>query len=136
MSLLSKLIGGPVVAPIQAIGDVAETIWGSKERKLSHAEFMAGLAANADLAQVELNKIEAQHRSIFVAGWRPMVGWICALGLSFPFLFNPILQWWTCIQEVCIDGPALPVDDLSNLVFALLGLGAYRTFEKVQGKAK
>jgi len=136
MSWLSKLVGGPVTAPIEAIGNVAESIFGSKERKLDHAEFMAALAANAGLAQVELNKIEAGHRSLFVAGWRPFTGWVCAIGLAFPFLINPIFQWYTCLADVCIKGPELPVSDLSNLVFGLLGLGVYRTVEKINGKAK
>jgi|6_EtaG_2_1085325.scaffolds.fasta_scaffold22100_2 hypothetical protein len=133
MSLLSKVLGtaSGALEPVQAIGNIAETIFGSKNRKLTHAEFMAELAQQPQAAQVELNKIEAQHRSIFIAGWRPAIGWVCAIGLAFPFLVNPILQWATGEP-----GPQLPVDNLNELVFGLLGLGAMRSFEKFTGKSK
>jgi hypothetical protein len=131
MSLLSKIMGGPVVAPLEAIGNIAEGVFGSKDRKLTHAEFMAELAQRPHEAQAEINKIEAQHRSVFIAGWRPMVGWVAAIGLAFPFLINPILQWATGEP-----GPELPVDSLNELVFGLLGLGALRTFEKLSGRTK
>ena len=137
MGILNTLIGGAgsVLEPVQAIGNIAATIFGSKDgrldRKLTHAEFMAELAARPQAAQAEINKVEASHRSVFISGWRPAVGWVCAIGLCFPFLINPILQWATGQP-----GPELPVESLNELVFGLLGLGAMRSFEKFTGKAK
>lgn len=131
MGLLSKLIGGTAVEPIQAVGKVAEGIFGSKDRKLTHQEFMAELAAQPQTAMQELSKIEAQHRSVFVAGWRPFIGWVCGVGLSFTFVLNPIIQWITSSP-----GPELPSEIMYNMVLALLGLGALRTAEKFQGRAK
>ena len=81
--------------------------------------------------QVELNKIEAGHRSLFVAGWRPALGWICAFGLGFTFLINPVIQWAT--GEL---GPELPHDIMLELVIGMLGLAGLRTAEKAMGKAK
>ena len=75
--------------------------------------------------------IEAGHRSIFVAGWRPAIGWVCAVGLLNTFLINPWMQWFTSKP-----GPVLPQDIMLELVIALLGLGALRTVEKMNGKAK
>ena len=66
-----------------------------------------------------------------MAGWRPAIGWVCAAGLAFPFLVNPILQWWTGQA-----GPELPMEAMTTLIMALLGLGGLRTVEKVTGKAK
>jgi hypothetical protein len=81
--------------------------------------------------QVELNKIEAGHRTIFVAGWRPFIGWICGLGLAYAFLIHPTVDLW-------YDGemPALPTDIMLELVIAMLGLAGLRSAEKVMGKSK
>ena len=47
-----------------------------------------------DIAQIEVNKIEASHRSIFVAGWRPCCGWICAIALGYHFVLQPIILFF------------------------------------------
>jgi hypothetical protein len=92
---------------------------------------LAALALNPGLAQIELNKAEATHRSTFVAGWRPAIGWTCGAGLALAFVINPIFQWWTGTP-----GPQLPLDSMTSLVTAMLGLGGLRTFEKIIGKTK
>jgi len=81
--------------------------------------------------QAEITKLEASHRSAFVAGWRPFIGWICGIGLSFVFVANPIIQWATGQP-----GPDMPLDAMTTLVVSMLGLGGLRTFEKVIGKTK
>lgn len=130
MGLLGKIIGGVATEPIEAIGNVAESIFGSKDRKLTHAEFMAELAAKPSLAQTEINKVEAGHRSIFVAGWRPAIGWVGAAALAYAFLIDPVLDRFGTV------GPDLPMDYIMEIVLGMLGLGALRTVEKLQGKAK
>lgn len=131
MGFLSKLVGGAAVAPIEAIGNIVTGVWGDKGEKMTHAEVMTKLAQQPAMAQVELNKVEAGHRSIFVAGWRPFIGWVCGLGLLNAFLLNPWIDWLT-------DSPVpdIPTDIMMELVIAMLGLGALRTYEKLQGKAK
>ena len=132
MGLLSKIFGvGDVVAPITAVGNVLDGLFTSKDEKLTHQEVRIRLAQQPNLAQVELNKVEAAHRSIFVAGWRPWMGWVGGMGLANMFLINPWIQWITGQA-----GPNLPEDIIMELVLALLGLGALRTFEKVKGKTK
>jgi hypothetical protein len=131
MSLLSKLFASNVAQPIEAVGNVVDKLFTSDDERLAREEVMARLAQQPGLAQVELNKVEAQHRSVFVAGWRPAIGWVCAASLCFPFILNPCIQWWTGDP-----GPELPLDFLGELIFALLGLGVLRTAEKFGGKAK
>jgi len=131
MGFLSKLLGGSAAAPITAVGNVLDALFTSDEEKLDKKIIMQRLAMKPNLAQVELNKVEAGHRSLFVAGWRPFIGWVCGVGLAFMFLINPILQWASAKP-----GPELPEDIILELVLALLGLGALRTFEKMKGKAK
>ena len=86
---------------------------------------------------VELNKIEAAHRSIFVAGWRPFIGWTCGAALAWHFLGHPLAEW---ANAVFGTPPAVPplLDDsnLMELVLAMLGLSGLRTFEKVQGRSR
>ncbi len=123
--------GETVAAPINAVGNVLDALFTSDDERLDKAVIMERLRQQPSLAQVELNKVEAQHRSIFVAGWRPFIGWVCGVGLLMSFIVNPILQWWTNKP-----GPALPEDIMMELILALLGLGALRTVEKMNGKAK
>ena len=132
MGLLSKVFGvGEAVSGITAIGNVLDGLFTSTDEKLTHEEVRIRLAQQPDMAQIEINKIEASHRSRFVAGWRPFLGWVCGIGLANMFLINPWLQWITGK-----DGPNLPENIIMELVFALLGLGTLRTIEKIQGRAK
>ena len=132
MGLLSFLSGGEAVAtPINAVGNVLDQLFTSDEEKLDKKIVLQRLNQQPQLAQTEITKIEAQHRSIFVSGWRPAIGWVCTAGLAMTFIINPILQWASGKP-----GPVLPSDIILELVLALLGLGALRTFEKLKGRAK
>ena len=130
MGLLSKLIGGVAVEPITAVGNVITGIFGDKGEKLSHEQIMARIAQQPSLVQTEINKVEAQHRSVFVAGWRPFIGWVCGVSLGYSFFLAPIIDIWVS------DMPELDTDTLYNLVLALLGLGTLRTAEKFMGRTK
>lgn len=131
MSFLSKLLGGSAAKPIEAIGNAFDQVFTSDEEKLQAEAVLTKLAQKPHILQAEINKIEAGHRSIFVAGWRPWIGWVCGFGLAFPFIINPILQWTTGDS-----GPELPTEALTSMVFTLLGLGSLRTVEKLQGRSK
>jgi hypothetical protein len=138
MGLLSFFTAGKAVAqPVEAVGNVLDKLFTSDEERLDKKIVMERLQQQPSLAQVELNKVEAQHRSTFVAGWRPFIGWVCGVGLAFTFLVNPIIQWLTVVfAEKMIEGPAIPSDIMMELVFALLGLGTLRTAEKFMGRTK
>lgn len=83
--------------------------------------------------QTEINKMESQHRSVFVSGWRPFTGWICAIALAYNFVIRDLLIWAFEIQEV---PPALQMDHLMTVLFGMLGLGGFRTFEKYKNVTK
>ena len=131
MGLLSKLLGGTAVAPIDAIGSVLDKVLTSDEERAHGAAVLEKLRQHPGELQVELNKLEAVHRSIFVAGWRPWIGWVCGLALANVFLVNPWLQWFTGDP-----GPALETDRIMELVIALLGLSTMRTIEKIHGRTQ
>ena len=134
---------------IEAVGKVAGDLTTSdkerlqmalEERKLDLEEKKIDQAT--DLAQVDINKIEAASSSLFVSGWRPAVGWVGVLGLSYQFLGYPLMQWcWAFGQGVDIipyglaAPPDLDVEQLMVLLSGLLGFGGMRSFEKHKGVA-
>jgi hypothetical protein len=90
----------------------------------------------AQLAQIDVNKTEAAAQSIFVAGWRPFVGWTCGSGLAYSAIVQPFMQFLLVAFHSNFDPAKLPVintTELITLLGGLLGLGAMRTVEKVQG---
>jgi len=89
-----------------------------------------------DLAQMEVNKVEAAHHSIFVAGWRPFIGWNCGLALSLDFLIRPIAQWGILMSGEVVTLPSLDTEQLYPILMGLLGLGTLRTYEKFKGVAR
>ena len=82
--------------------------------------------------QGEINKIEAQHRTIFVAGWRPFIGWVCGVALAYNFVLRDLLVWFIGPEQV---PPALQMEHLMTVLIGMLGLGGMRTFEKFNNKS-
>jgi hypothetical protein len=90
----------------------------------------------ANLAQIDVNKVEAQHRSIFVAGWRPFIGWICAVAMAYHFILQPIIIFALSANGVDYDLPEFDMGSLMTVVLGILGLGGLRSFEKYKGITK
>jgi hypothetical protein len=85
------------------------------------------------VGQMEINKVEAASSSIFVAGWRPFVGWVCGIALAYNFILYPIMKFIVVLTVV--DIPELPVlnsTELMTVLMGMLGLGTLRTYEKSQ----
>jgi len=99
---------------------------------------MAEKAAHeAAMAQVEVNKAEAQHRSIFVAGWRPFIGWVCGIALAYHFVLAPFIVFGVAWFDAEIpELPAFDMDSLMTVLLGMLGLGGMRSFEKAKGLTK
>ena len=83
--------------------------------------------------QMEINKTEAAHKSLFVAGWRPAIGWICGLGMASNFLIIPIANFVLALTGSTILIPLLDTGEMMPVLMGMLGLGAMRTYEKKQG---
>ncbi|MEC5162398.1 MULTISPECIES: 3TM-type holin [unclassified Janthinobacterium] len=98
---------------------------------------LAQLAAATDLAkaQIGVNAAEAASTSLFVAGWRPFIGWVCGASLAFKFILGPLLAFCAALVGHPVDLPELDFSEMSTILFALLGLGAMRTGEKIKGVA-
>ena len=151
-SFLAGLAGEGLAQPVEAIGNVLDKLFTSDGEKLDKKAVLTRLAQQPQIAQVELNKIEAQHRTVFVAGWRPFIGWVCGVGLAAYFIPQYVMGAFVWVKaclavmetaaitagNITTVLPPYPVepDGLLNLVLALLGLGGMRTFEKFAGRAK
>ena len=88
------------------------------------------------LAQTEINAAEAQHISIFVAGWRPFIGWVCGVGIAWSMVVQPVAQWAMIAWGAGTELPTIDTSYLMELVTAMLGMSGLRTFEKMRGVAR
>ena len=121
LASLSALIG-----PVSAILDKVIPDKDLRE-KLSHE--IATMADKQMSAQIEVNKVEAAHKSLFVAGWRPACGWVCISALAYSTIISPILGIWFTV-------PVVDTSLLTTVLMGMLGLGAMRTFEKTNGVSR
>lgn len=106
----------------------------AKAKLEMEAKLLEAATAQAS-QQAAINQAEAGHTSIFVSGWRPFIGWVCGAGLAWAFLLAPILGWLLPATGVVATLPVLQMEYLLELVVAMLGLGALRSFEKMRGVA-
>jgi len=81
--------------------------------------------------QAQINEQEAKHRTIFVAGWRPFIGWVCGFALAYNFVLRDLLVWYVGVESA---PPALQMEHLMTVLIGMLGLGGMRTFEKFNNK--
>lgn len=126
--------------PLTAISDLIKTglekwLPDANTREKAAAD-LAVMVHQASMAQIEVNKVEAASSSLFVAGWRPAIGWICGAGYAYNFIIQPLLIFVLTAAQVSLNTAQLPVLDIgemSIMLANLLGFGAYRTYEKVKG---
>jgi len=94
-------------------------------------------ANSINIETIKTNQAEANHRSVWVAGWRPAIGWSCSLGIAWLFIGHPVATWAAMLMgynEMVM--PTIPTDILLELTFAMLGMAGLRTFEKIKGISK
>lgn len=143
MSILGILAGGAASVAgsaaggvVDAFGSALDKLFTSDDERLSRAEALERLAQQPHLAQVELNKIEAGSRSLFVAGWRPFIGWVGGAALAWVFILYDFLLWLCALKGWPVPPKLVGTENLLELVLAMLGLGGMRTFEKTKGVTK
>jgi len=133
LSFLTK----PVAEPIEALGNVLDALFTSDKERLDKKAVLARIALQPSLVQTEINKLEAAHKSLFVAGWRPFIGWVCGIALAYNFVLRDLMVWGLALTYAeTPPPPPLHLEVLTTILYALLGLGGMRTFEKLQGRAK
>ena len=101
------------------------------KKKLDHE--LRSQIVSLDLAQAQANVEQAKHSSVFIAGARPAIMWICAFGLGWQFVFQPVAVWGIAVSGADVVLPVIQTEGLMSLTLALLGLGSMRTAEKWKG---
>jgi hypothetical protein len=127
-----------VVSAAEDIANIIDQFVETDDEKRAAELIKAKLMMKPSLAQIELNKIEAGHRSIFVAGWRPFIGWVCGIALLWHFILFDLLSWITVNQFPHVTAPPglTGTETLVTVLLSLLGLGAMQTVEKFGGRAR
>ena len=130
----------PLVLPILAIGEkLIDKFFTSPEEKAKAQLELYRMEQEGELkvilSQIDVNAKEAQHSSIFVAGWRPFIGWICGVGLAYQVLLYDLLVWLSSAHGWKVP-PTPNLEVLAYVLGGILGLGGFRTFEKTKGVAK
>ncbi len=132
MGWFSKIATGGVV---DAAKGITKAITDYKGKKIDAAAAMAMLENEMPRLQNEINLSESKHPSLFVSGWRPAVGWVCAFGLGYSFLVAPILNGMLTYFGTDIF-PRVDMDQLIALLVSMLGLTGFRSSEKWKGVAR
>ena len=117
---------------IQPVSKILDKFVADKDLKAKLQHELDTEIHKANLAQIDVNKAEASHKSLFVAGWRPFVGWVCAGALAYHFILQPILVFAISVYGVSITLPEFDMGSLMTILMGMLGLGGLRTLEKVQ----
>ena len=141
----------PLTALFEAGKLAIERIWPDPLKRATELRKLEELKQAGDLArldaqvklllgQLEVNKAEAQHKSVFVAGWRPFIGWVGGCSLAYQFILYPLLLWLWSVLEVksvipagVTPPPVLETSALYTVITGMLGIGAMRSFDKRNG---
>lgn len=126
---------------IESVGKVADDLITTDKERIELELEGRKIDQAVDLAQIEVNKAEAANASVFTSGWRPAIGWTCAISLFcyyVPYVTAATALWvWRVIQTgELVARPDLGIADLLGLVFSMLGMSTLRTSEKFKGVAR
>ena len=121
---------------IQPVSEILDKFILDKDLKIRLEHELKTEIHKANLAQIEVNKEQAKHSSIFVSGARPAIMWVACLGLFWSYFLLPMLNWIIVVSGSNVPLPQIETEGLLTLTLSLLGLGSMRTFEKMKGVAR
>ena len=126
----------PFTGIAASVMDGLDDLFTSDEEKANAALRLTEVLQKPHNLQAMANIEGAKHSSAFVAGWRPAIGWVCAIGLGYQFLILPFAGLINAFYALPAELPAIQAAELSTLVMSLLGLGGLRSYEKAKGLTK
>lgn len=136
------------IEPVSALIDLGttliKTIWPNKSEQAEQLRLLEALRQKGDLAilnahvqamvgQLEINKVEASHPSIFVAGWRPFVGWVGGFSLAYVGLLEPLMRFISLLSGYDGVFPEIDTALTIQVLMGMLGIGVMRTYDKTKG---
>lgn len=128
---------------IDSVGKIIDNVWTSDKEKLELALKEKQIDASIAQSQMAVNQAEAVHANLFVAGWRPAIGWIGATAIAYQFLFYPLMMWiWVFgqgkgwIPPTLNPPPMIKADELWVIITGMLGIAGLRSLDKKNGVAR
>jgi hypothetical protein len=135
-------LGAILKTVLSPVTDIISEVVVDKDKRDAIELEMAKLLDQVDeryheelMGQIEVNKQEAQHASIFVAGWRPFIGWTSGVGIAYTFVLAPFIEFFARLSGYVGEVPVPDTSSLMALVTAMLGVGAMRSYDKLKGTA-
>ncbi len=125
---VSRLLDKLIPDPDARARAQAELLKSEREAELETLR----LALSADEKQAAINDREAAHADLFVAGWRPFIGWVCGVAFAYHFILQPLLAFGIANSGGEVQLPAFDMATLSTVLMGMLGLGSLRTLEKIR----
>jgi hypothetical protein len=135
LKLIGGLLGGKDGA-LKQVASVIDDLHTSEEEKLDKKILMQRIQQKLAEKQLDVNRQEASHRSVFVSGWRPAIGWMGALALGFEFILSPAIEWYSKFAGLNLTAPEIQTGPLLAIVTSMLGVAGLRSFEKAKGITK
>ena len=135
LKIIGGLLGGKDGA-LKQVASVIDSIHTSEEEKLDKKILMQRIQQKLAEKQLDVNAKEAGHRSVFVSGWRPFIGWCGGVALAFEFILSPCIEWYSKFAGLNLTAPAIETGPLLAIVTSMLGVAGMRSFEKARGLTK
>ncbi len=132
MSWISKLLGSGT----KGLGELAKDIREAVKGKELDPNKQLDIAAKLAEVQTKINEAEATHRSVFVAGWRPFIGWVCGVGLMYAVFIEPLMRFIFTVKGWTITFPKIDTTVTMQVLFGMLGLVGARSYEKKNNLTK
>ena len=135
LGVIQGLLGGQGGA-LKNISKVIDDLHTSDEERLDKKILMQRIKQKLAEKQINVNAKEAGHRSIFVSGWRPFIGWCGGFALAFEFILSPGIEWYSKFAGLNLLAPEIQTGPLLAIVTSMLGVAGLRSFEKSKGLTK
>ena len=132
LGVIQGLLGGQGGA-LKTISKVVDDLHTSDEERLDKKILMQRIKQKLAEKQINVNAKEAGHRSIFVSGWRPFIGWCGGFALAFEFILSPAIEWYAKFAGLSLTAPEIQTGPLLAIVTSMLGVASLRSFEKAKG---
>ena len=136
LGIIQGLLGGGQGGALKTISKVIDDLHTSDEERLDKKILMQRIKQKLAEKQINVNAKEAGHRSIFVSGWRPFIGWCGGFALAFEFILSPGIEWYSKFAGLNLTAPEIQTGPLLAIVTSMLGVASLRSFEKAKGLTK
>ena len=136
LGIIQGILGGGQGGALKTISKVIDDLHTSDEEMLDKKILMQRIQQKLAEKQLDVNAKEAGHRSIFVSGWRPFIGWCGGFALAFEFILSPGIEWYSKFAGLNLIAPEIQTGPLLAIVTSMLGVAGLRSFEKAKGITK